>query len=268
MGASETQRPITRHIGARGGGHRNARQIAIGLAAALIALPASATPRGLRAPRSLPTVHAAAQARSASRTESVGRPGLSCTGASDVLSYHGGDLVANADVFLLFWGAEWQTDATHLAAALDVITLFQQIGTTGYACSWSEYALPNQPIGPSMYHGSEVIASQPPSPLSDQAIHDMILAEVDAGRAPVATADTVYVVLPPRGVPVSVSGQTGCGGSNFTFCGYHDSFQRKPHDLTHFRYAVLPFPCSTARGTCFVDATANAGRSLQEIGSH
>ena len=72
-------------------------------------------------------------------------------------------------------------------------------------------------------------------------------------------------MVPPKGVPVRSFGETGCGGSNFTFCGYHDSFLSGGR---RFRYAVLPFPCSQDRGTCFVDAAEDPGRALQAVGSH
>lgn len=237
------------------------------LAITLITLPAGATPRGLRPPRPSRREAAinASQHDVASSLDSIGRPGLSCSVRSDVLTYHSGSLVANADVFLLFWGAEWQTDQTHLATAQDVITLYQQIGTTGYACSWNEYSVIDQPIGLSTYHGAEVIPSEPPNPLADQTIRDTIVAEVAAGHAPAATDNTVYVVLPPSGVPVDIGGQTGCGGTNFIFCGYHDSFRRNG---TLFRYEVLPFPCDSQGGSCFFDPQDDPGRSLQEVGSH
>jgi len=159
--------------------------------------------------------------------------------------------------------------------------LYQQIGGTGYACSWQEYAVPGKPIGPSTYHGSEVIPSEPQSPLLDQTIQEQILAEVDAGRAPAPTEDTVYVVLPPRGVPVDLGGPcpqpgnnscpgglTGCGGALFAFCGYHMSFRRTPSDPVKFHYLVLPYPCNSGGFTCFVEATDDAGKALQRTGSH
>lgn len=249
----------------------------VSLAVALSALPAGATPRGLQAPRRRDSADAARPfpTEASGTDEGVGRPGSSCVVPPDVLNYHNGDLVQNADVFLLFWGAEWQTDAEHIRTAADVVNLYQQIGMTGYACAWREYAVPTQPIGPSSYHGSEIIPTEPQSPLLDQAIQERILAEVDAGRAPQPTGDTVYVVIPPQGVPVEIAfpgglpgGPTGCGGDNFQFCGYHSSFRRTLSDPTKFRYVVLPYPCNAGQFTCFVEATDDAGKALQRTGSH
>ncbi|MFI5366070.1 MAG: hypothetical protein ACHQ4J_10635 [Candidatus Binatia bacterium] len=274
---------------ARFGGSRQRSNVCIwwnvvSLAVALIALPVAATPRGVQAPRRRDSADAARPFSTEARgtDDGVGRPGSSCVVPRDVLNYHNGDLIKKADVFLLFWGAEWKTDAEHITTAQDVVNLYQQIGTTGYACAWQEYAVANQPIGPSTYHGFEVIPSEPESPLLDQTIQEQILAEVDAGRAPAPTDDTVYVVLPPRGIPVDLGGPcppppgggscpggpTGCGGTNFAFCGYHLSFRRTPSDPVKFRYLVLPYPCNSGGFTCFVEATDDAGEALQRTGSH
>jgi hypothetical protein len=171
----------------------------------------------------------------------------------------------NPDVFVIFWGSAWQTDTEHLNAKAALLGMYQQIGTSGYACAWREYGVTGSALGPGTFNGSEVIPTAPPSPLSDAAIQQQIVTEVTAGRAPAVTDDRVYVVVPPRGVPVDSGGVTGCGGSNFVFCGYHDSFL---HGGSPFRYAVLPFPCNAFGFTCFVDPTDDAGRALQVVGSH
>ncbi|HLK10596.1 MAG TPA: hypothetical protein VKW76_04395 [Candidatus Binatia bacterium] len=192
----------------------------------------------------------------------------SCRPGRHTLTYHGGDLVAQPGVFVLFWGAQWQSDPTHLAAAADLRALFQQLGGSAYGCTWREYELPGRPLAAGSYLGDEVIASAPVAPggeLADAVIRQQILTEAAAGRAPVPADDVVYVVAPPQGVPVVDGGETGCGGSNFTFCGYHDSFVGGG---SRVRYAVLPFPCTQGGGTCFVDGGSDAGTALEAVGSH
>lgn len=243
----------------------------LGIAASLLlitALPASAVPRGKRQPRVLtsPTIMAPPLAEHPSATDGVGRP-PGCSVRREVLTYHGGNLIANADVFLLFWGNEWQTDAQHQAAAAKVIALYQEMGATGYSCAWNEYSLLGNTIGTSNYHGAFIITSEPASPLSDASIQQEILDQISAGHAPALTDNMVYVVLPPQGVAVDAGGETGCGGSNFVFCGYHDSFLR-PSDSARVRYVVLPFPCEQGGSTCFFTASNDAGDSLQVVGSH
>lgn len=253
--------------------------VCAGLAAAavlLVALPVSATPRGILTPR--PVINQTnAQPLTAERrlpADGVDRP-PGCFVPADTLTYHGGDLIAHANVFLLFWGNEWANDPQHQAAAAEVATLYQDIGATGYACSWDEFSLVGNTIGPSTYSqynsgtavGSFIIPTEPSNPLLDSTIQGEILSQIASGNAPPASDDQVYVVLPPKGVPVDAGGVTGCGGTNFVFCGYHDSF-RRPSDSARIRYIVLPFPCSQGGGTCFFVPSPNPGDSLQVVASH
>ncbi len=198
--------------------------------------------------------------------DGVDRP-PGCAVPAETLTYHGGDLIAHASVFLLFWGNEWTSNPQHQAAATAVTTLYQDIGTTGYACSWNEFSLVGNTIGPSAYNGSFIIPSEPSNPLPDADIEQEILNQIALGNAPPASDNQIYVVLPPQGVPVDAGNATGCGGSNFVFCGYHDSF-RRPIDSARIRYIVLPFPCSQGGGTCFFVPSGVPGDSLQVVASH
>jgi hypothetical protein len=231
-------------------------QVAVVLLAASLTGRAVAAPRGKRQPYAIAPPATAVQ------------PGPACHPGRHVLTYHGGDLVTHVAVFVLFWGPQWQTDAEHQAAAGALRTMLHQLTGSPYGCSWQEWELPGNAIGAGSYLGDEIIPTDPilsGGQLDDASIQARIVAEVDAKRAPVATDDTFYVVVPPKGVPVVSGGDTGCGGSRFTFCGYHDSFA---HAGQRFRYTVLPYPCSQGGGTCFVDPQNDPGRALQAVGSH
>ena len=236
--------------------------------------PAHATPRGKRPPRPVGAAEALNEFQSrlvtgnapAANAAVVNRPDPMCRPHAETLNYHGGALVKNPDVFILFWGNEWNTDAEHIAAKTALVSMSQNLGTSEFACAWREYAVPGLPLGPGTYNGSFVITSAPPSPLSDAAIQQAIKDEITAGDAPARTNDRVYVMVPKKGVPVVASdGSTGCGGFNFIFCGYHDSFGTA---AAPFRYEVLPFPCNSGGGTCFVDVAEDPGTALQVVGSH
>lgn len=225
------------------------------LVASLRASPAHAVPRGKRRPRGLVSAMSV-------------QPGPQCHAGKHTLTYHGGDLVQHVSVFVIFWGAEWQTDPEHQAAAASLRSMFQQLAASEYGCSWREFALPGSPLGAGSYAGDEIIASAPVAPgqeLDDAAIQARIVTEVQAHRAPALSDDMFYAVVPAKGVPVNAGGETGCGGSNFTFCGYHDSFTSGGNRV---RYTVLPYPCSSGGGTCFIDAQESVGRALQAVGSH
>ena len=240
---------------------RRALAVDAGLAAVLLAFvitPAHAWPRGKRPPRRVAALAQPAQAAAAESSgfDGVGRPGRDCRPHKDVLTYHGGDLVTHPDVFVIFWGSQWLSDAQHVAARSDLLAFYGDVGTSGYKCAWSESGVSGMAFGNGTLHSptsSELLSDSPPSPLPDSTIQARIVTEVTLGHAASRTDDTVYVVVPPQGVPVQASdGSTGCGGSNFVFCGYHDSFSGPGG---RYRYAVLPFPCTAGGGTCFVDPT-------------
>jgi hypothetical protein len=177
-------------------------------------------------------------------------------------------VVENIAVFVIFWGHEWKSDAEHVQAASELRSMFQQLVSSSYECSLKEFELAAQPIGTGSYLGDEIIDSEPVAAgheLTDAQIRKMIMSEVNANLAPAPTADTFYAVVPPKGVPVNAGGETGCGGSNFIFCGYHDSFKDNAH---RFRYTVLPFPCNAGGFTCFVDRTDSSAFALEAVASH
>jgi hypothetical protein len=246
------------------------------LVLSLGAMQATATPRGLVPPRpavgrrdSSQSVDQSSDAASAvpAMHDAVGRPGTDCQPGQDLLAYHGGALVLRPDVFVIFWGNEWTTDAEHLAAAQSILALYQQLGSSAYACAWHEYEVPGMVYGDGTFNGFEIISSAPPNPLPDSSIQARILTEVAAGRAPSVSSDRVYVVVPSKGTVVRTpDGSTGCGGTNFAFCGYHDSFGVSPS--ARVRYAVLPYPCSTPEGTCFADSSENPTPAFETVGSH
>jgi hypothetical protein len=256
-----------------------------------ISTPARATPRGKRPPRVFSATGSSNQlavdvnsnlsgpAAYGSQGDGVGRPGPQCR-VRDALTYHGGALVLNPDVVLIFWGSQWLTDQVHIDARVALGALYQQIGTSQYACSWGEYAVGAGPVGAGTYdpQSPDIISTAPPlqfchlgdsqPQLCDQTIQQQIVAEATAGHVPAPTDNTVYVVVPPQDVAVEASdGSTGCGGTSFYFCGYHDSFIAAGHP-NPFRYAVLPFPCTSGQFTCFFDSQQTPRGSLQIIGSH
>ena len=209
---------------------------------------------------------AVAGALAPTHADAVNHPDVTCRPRRETLNYHGGALVQNPDVFLLFWGNEWNSDPEHLSAKAALVSMYQNLGTSEYACAWREYAVPAYPLGAGTYNGSFVIASAPPSPLDDSVIRQKIQNEIAAGHAPARSDDRVYVVVPEKGVPVAATdGSTGCGGANFLFCGYHDSFGTAG---APFRYEVLPYPCTSGNGTCFFDGSTDPVPSFESVGSH
>lgn len=211
----------------------------VGLVSMLVAVgvtQASAAPRGKRPPspvtdpQGTPSSQAGIVSTPRLRSiapltqDGIGRPGSMCRPGRDVLTYHGGALVVNPEVFVIFWGPQWQTDSVHINAAASLTSLLQQIGSSTFACTWQEWGGAGMPLGTGSFGGTDFVNSVPApltnGELSDATIQQLIQAEITTGNAPPRSDNLIYIVVPPQGVPVNAGGVTGCGGSKRRyFCG-------------------------------------------------
>lgn len=81
------------------------------------------------------------------------------------------------------------------------------------------------------HHSQHGLASKS---LTDQDVQNLL--EANLANLPAPDPNTLYVMLFPTGVSITV----GSDGSCTTFCGYHSSFQDAQGNT--IRYAVHPFP--------------------------
>jgi hypothetical protein len=151
------------------------------------------------------------------------------------LVYNNGPLIANAQVFTIFWGTAWQQGT--LAALISKINgFFDFILTSSPIDQLSEYSVLQYQIG----HGKRIGSTTLTNPdvkkaASDSAIRKMLEQEISAGKFPAANPNLLYFVFLPSGVTVTQSGSASCK----VFCGYHDAISN------NIFYAVMPFPdCS------------------------
>jgi hypothetical protein len=173
------------------------------------------------------------------------------------LVYNNGPLIANAQVFAIFWGSAWQQAA--LAAMIpEVNNFFDYILTSPLIDQLAEYSVPKYSIQHGKRTGSVALTSPDVSKtVDDAAIQKMIQQQIAAGKLPAATLDLLYFVFLPSGVTVTQGGSASCKA----FCGYHDAIA---NDIF---YAVMPFPdcsgCSSSLSN-FDALTVTASHELCE----
>jgi hypothetical protein len=160
------------------------------------------------------------------------------------LTYRGGPLLAAVEVFSLFWGPAWQQAESGLATSINAF--FDSILVSSLMDQLAEYSTADTAIGRGRRIGSTTIASPPPpSRLPDDRIQAFIQEQVAAGVLPPVTANTLYYVLLPPGVTVSLGSDQSCS----SFCGYHDAIDGRVF------YAVMPYPdCSGCAGGLDVES--------------
>jgi hypothetical protein len=173
------------------------------------------------------------------------------------LTYRGGPLLSEAQVFVLFWGDAWQQDP-QVALVQQINSFFDYVLTSEVMDQLAEYSVPGSAISHGTRTGSLELTTAPPSSVSDGDLKQLIQQEISSDPAvPQPTSSSLYFVFLPPGVTVGLNGGASC----VNFCGYHSDI-----DGTVF-YAVMPYPdCSGCEGgLSVIDAlTATTSHELCE----
>lgn len=156
------------------------------------------------------------------------------------LTYRGGPLLTNVEVFTIFWGKTWE-DAANAPLIAQINSFFDHILASSLIDQLSEYNVAGKSIGRGVLIGTNTFTgSEPTKSLTDGAIQKFIEAQIADGTFPAATQNMLYFLYLPPGVTV----KQGTAASCKDFCGYHDV---TPSGGVY--YAVMPFPgCSGCLG--------------------
>lgn len=173
------------------------------------------------------------------------------------LTYNNGPLIAQAEVFTVFWGSAWQ-QASLVGTVSEINGFFDSILTSSLIDQLAEYSVSEYQIGHGKTVGSVTLTSPDVAKtVDDSAIQTMIQQQISAGKFPASNPNLIYFVFLPSGVTVTQGGSASCK----VFCGYHDAIS------SDVFYAVMPFPdcsgCSSNFST-FEALTVTASHELCE----
>lgn len=171
------------------------------------------------------------------------------------LTYHGGYVQVHPSSYLIFWGANWQTDSAAQATKQLVESYFQHVPGSSYASVLHQYSMTNADGSQSFISGpgssQSWIGSTDPTPdgptcgsagaaVSDAAIQQEIAhARSSNGWSADAHTATYFVYLLP-GVAVY---EPGMGCSNVGVWGADHEFASIGGATV--AYAVMPYPWIT-----------------------
>ena len=153
--------------------------------------------------------------------------------AAPLLTYRGGPLLTNVEVFTIFWGSSWQrTDQGTILAEINAF--FDFILTSPLLTQLGEYSVAGKTIGSGKRVGSAIVISPKIKNMTtDTAIQHMLQTEIANNPAvPQPGPNTLYFVYLPPGVRVVAFGASSCQA----FCGYHSDF------ASQIFYAAMPYP--------------------------
>src|SRR5947209_764352 len=134
------------------------------------------------------------------------------------LTYRNGPLLANVEVFTIFWGSAWQSDQTGLVDQLNAF--FDYILTSPLMDQLGEYSVPNYRIGQGSHPGTlNVDSPDVQKTVDDSGIQAMLQQLIANNTVPPPDANMLYFIFLPTGVTVTQGGSASCQ----QFCGYHDA---------------------------------------------
>jgi hypothetical protein len=171
------------------------------------------------------------------------------------LTYRNGPLLANVEVYTIYWGAGWGTTLSTLATTLN--NFFTAILKSSLMTQMAEYNTTKYKIGNGKLTGTTTIATPAPAALvTDTQIQAQLNKWIKSTKAfPQPGVNTLYFIYLPTGVSVSMGGSKSCS----SFCGYHNSIG------SNIYYAVMPYPgCAGCRSTLSV-TDALTGTSSHEL---
>jgi hypothetical protein len=173
------------------------------------------------------------------------------------LTYRGGPLLSEVQVFVFFWGDAWQQDP-HVALVQQINSFFDYVLTSEMMDQLAEYSVPGSAISHGTRTGSIELTTAPPSNVSDGDLKQLIQQEISSDPAvPQPNSSSLYFVFLPPGVRVGMDGGASC----VNFCGYHNDIDGQVF------YAVMPYPdcAGCTSGLSVIDAlTATTSHELAE----
>jgi hypothetical protein len=175
--------------------------------------------------------------------------------AKPQLTYRGGPLLSEVQVFVFFWGDTWQQQD---GLVEQINSFFDAVLTSEMMDQLAEYSVPGRSISRGTRTGSIELTTAPPSNVSDGDVKQLLQQEISSDPAvPQPNSSSLYFVYLPPGVTVGLNGGASC----VNFCGYHSDIDGQVF------YAVMPYPdCSgCAGGLSLIDAlTATSSHELCE----
>jgi hypothetical protein len=180
------------------------------------------------------------------------------------VTYHGGALLAHAEVQGLYLGSDWSNNATYnqQAAALDAFLKTTVNSTYMDLLSNAGYGVGRGTSSPGVF---SPVALNKGAALTDAAIRSYLQGAITAGALQGPDANRLYVVFVEDNVVVQSQGET-----SQSFHGYHTAFtgadsQGRPAAI---RYEVIAYPGGANSADPYLSAvdglTSTASHELAE----
>jgi len=148
------------------------------------------------------------------------------------LTYRHGPLLTNVQVYIIYWGKLWGTNAASTSLMQKLNQFFAAILTSPAIDQLSEYSVPGKKIGHGSVIGNKIITDNAPGKsITDAAIRTQLKSWIAHKVVPANNANTLYFIYLDPGVVSIMGGSRSCQ----SYCGYHNN-------VGSVYYAVMPYP--------------------------
>ena len=148
------------------------------------------------------------------------------------LSYRGGPLLTNVEVFTVFWGKLWGGTASSRSLMDRINRFFADILVSPLLDQLGEYGVPGKTIGHGSLTGSTAIsANAPAGSITDSVLKQQLRKWLASRAVPKITRNSLYFIYLDPGIVSIMGGGRSCQ----SYCGYHN-YAGKAY------YAVMPYP--------------------------
>lgn len=146
------------------------------------------------------------------------------------LTYNGGKLIENVEIYSVFWGEAWN-NPPYKTLSEDLNTFLAYLVKSELFNQLQEYKTKSFKIDKGSFIGTINIGSSAQKEIDNKAIKKRILIEIKNKTFVKPTKNTLYVLFFPPGLIIKLGNKKSCD----VFCGYHESINNK------IIYTVIPY---------------------------
>ena len=157
------------------------------------------------------------------------QPTIAAPPQADV-TYRGGALIPNVEVFTIFWGKLWASSPASTDTMSKLNKFFGDILVSPLIDQLAEYNVPGKTIGHGSFIGTKVITVNAPArSVTDSVIQAQLKKWISSQAIVKNTANALYFIYLDPGIVSILGGSRSCQ----SYCGYHNN-------VGTVYYAVMP----------------------------
>lgn len=162
------------------------------------------------------------------------------------LTYNGGPVIANVEVFVIYWGGK----AKVAYSGSKIESFYAGVTNSAWFDSMAQYSTSTTTIGRGSFIGSYDYPAGATGSITDSSIQSAIKSLASSGKIPKPNANSYYAIHFAPGIDITNSqGDASCQ----VFCAYHGTIAG-PTSSGYYYYGIMPDQGGNCAGGCGKDS--------------